>query len=125
MNTLADETEKKKPDADDMIALERVFSMDPLIVRRYLIEERAHLDYVANMKESREEGIEVGIEKGIEKGIKKGRKEGREEGRKEGREEGRKEGREDSARRLRSQGVMSDEQIANILDIPLETVKTL
>ena len=125
MNALVDEIAEKNSDVADMLELERVFRMDPLMIRRYLIEERAHLDYVANMKESREEGIEVGIEKGIKKGRKEGREEGRKEGRKEGREEGRKEGREDSARRLRSQGVMSDEQIASVLDIPLETVKTL
>ena len=103
MNTLADETEKKKPDADDMIALERVFSMDPLIVRRYLIEERAHLDYIANMKEAREEGYKEGFKIGFKQGFNE----------------------VVIARRLRSQGVMSDEQIASVLDIPLETVKTL
>lgn len=101
MNALVDEIAKKNSDVADMLELERVFRMDPLMIRRYLIEERAHLDYVANMEESREEGIEEGREEGIE------------------------EGRKDSARRLRSQGVMSDEQIANVLDIPLETVKTL
>ena len=62
-----------------------------------MIEERAHIDYVNNMKESREEG----------------------------RNEGRNEGRRDSARKLRLQGILSDEQIADALDMPLEVVKSL
>lgn len=101
MNALVDEIAEKNSDVAEMLELEKLFRMDPLLIRRYLIEERAHLDYIANMKESREEGLE------------------------EGRNEGRNEGRKDSARKLRSQGILSDEQIADALDMPLEVVKSL
>ena len=104
MNALVDEVAKKNSDVADMLELERLFRMDPLMIRRYLIEERAHIDYVLNMKEAREEG--------------------REEERKKSREDFNKALRE-SARRLRSEGVLSDEKIADILNIPLEVVKTL
>lgn len=93
MNALVDEIAEKNSDVAEMLELERLFRMDPLLIRRYLIEERAHLDYIANMKDSREEGLE--------------------------------EGRKDSARKLRLQGILSDEQIADALNMPVEVVKTL
>ncbi len=52
-------------------------------------------------------------------------KDSREEGLEEGREEGLEEGRKDSARKLRLQGILSDEQIADALNMPVEVVKTL
>jgi predicted transposase/invertase (TIGR01784 family) len=97
MNALVDEIAEKNSDVADMLELERVFRMDPLMIRRYLIEERAHIDYVLNMKESREEGRKEGFSEAVK----------------------------DSARRLRSQGILSDQQIADALDIPVEVVKTL
>ena len=96
-----------------MLELERLFRMDPLLMRQYLMDERAHLDYISNMEDYREEGLEEGRKKGLEEGLK------------EGREEGRRESLEDSARKLRSQGILSDEQIAEALDMPIEIVKTL
>ena len=97
MNALVDKIAETNSDVAEMLELEKLFRMDPLLIRRYLIEERAHIDYVNNMKESREEG----------------------------RNEGRNEGRRDSARKLRLQGILSDEQIADALDMPLEVVKSL
>ena len=44
---------------------------------------------------------------------------------KKSREEGFNEAIKDSAHRLRSQGILSDEQIAEALDIPVEIIKTL
>ena len=93
MNALVDEVAKKNSDVAEMLELERLFKMDPLLIRRYMIEERAHIDYVLNMKESHDKGLEAG--------------------------------RKDSARKLRLQGILSDEQIAEALDMPIEVVKAL
>lgn len=101
MNALVDEIAEKNSDVAEMLELEKLFRMDPLLIRRYLIEERAHQDYLLNMKDAREEGREEGLEEGLEKG------------------------RKDSARSLRSQGILSDEQIAEALNMPVEVVKTL
>ncbi len=113
MNSLVEEIAEKNSDVAEMLELERLFRMDPLLMRQYLMDERAHLDYISNMEDYREEGLEEGRKKGLEEGLK------------EGREEGRRESLEDSARKLRSQGILSDEQIAEALDMPIEIVKTL
>ena len=121
MDELLEKIAAKNPDVAEMIELEKKFRMDPLLMRRYMIEERAHIDYVLNMKEYRKEGREEGLEEGRKKGLE----EGLEEGRKAGREEGFNEAVRDSARKLRSQGILSDEQIAEALNMPIETVKAL
>lgn len=101
MNALVDEVAKKNSDVAEMLELERLFKMDPLLIRRYMIEERAHIDYVLNMKESHDEGLEAGRKEGFNEAVR------------------------DSARKLRSQGILSDEQIAEALDMPIEVVKAL
>ena len=70
-----------------------------------MIEERAHIDYVLNMQEAYEEGFKIGLEEARKERFEKWRKE--------------------SARKLRSQGILSDQQIADALDMPVEIVKTL
>lgn len=106
MNALVDEIAEKNSDVADMLELERLFkTVDPLLIRRYLIEECAHIDYVLNMQETDEEGFKEGLEEARKERFEKWRKE--------------------SARRLRSEGILSDEKIADALDIPVEVVKTL
>ena len=93
----------------ELMELENEFLRDPVLARRYFIEERAHVDYLANMDYQREEGLKKGIRKG----------------RKEGREKGRMEERQKAAINLRSQGILTDEQIAQALNMTVEQVKAL
>ena len=106
---LMEEIAKNDPIVADLLDFEKAFRSDPLMVRQYIMAERAHIDYLENLKCEREEGLE----------------EGRNEGREEGREEGRNEERIDTIRNMRSKGAMADEQIAYILNLPLEFVKSV
>lgn len=85
--------------------LERLFNRDPIEIRNYLINERMKIDYKYNLEYIREEGLE--------------------EGRAEGLEEGRRESKIEAARNLRLQGILSDEQIAEALNIPVDSVAKL
>ena len=102
---LMEEIAKNDPIVADLLDFEKAFRSDPLMVRQYIMAERAHIDYLENLKCEREEGLE--------------------EGRNEGREEGRNEERIDTIRNMRSKGAMADEQIAYILNLPLEFVKSV
>ena len=57
------------------------------------------------------------MEQGLEQGL--------EQGRKSGREEGRRQQAHDAARKLIAMGLLSDEQIAEAIDLPLAEVRRL
>jgi len=76
-------------------------------------------------EEAEQKGREEGLEKGMEKGLKKGREEGREEGRDEGREEGREKEQIKVVTNLIMQSDWSDEQIADIAEVPVSFVKSV
>ena len=82
-----------------LLDYERKFRTDPLVMRQYIFAERAHYDYLANLELEREEGL------------------------KEGRKEGRNNERRNLVRTIRAKGTMTDEQIADMLDLPLDFVK--
>ena len=90
---------------NDMVAryqeLERLFDRDPIEIRNFLINERMKVDYKYNLEDAREEGL------------------------KEGLEEGREQSKMEAARSLRLQGILSDEQIAQALNIPVDLVAKL
>ena len=104
------------PNISRLMQIEEIFRADPMLLRRYLIEERAHQDYMSNLEYTKAESRE--------EGRKEGREEGREEGRKEGREQGREEEKFATARRFKAMG-LSDEQIAQGTGLPLAEVEAL
>ena len=67
---------------------------DPLMMRQYVMAQRAHIDYIANMEAERKEGFMEGLE----------------------------EERKTIVRTIREGGTMTDEQIAALLKLPLEFV---
>ena len=80
---------------------EKLFRTDPIQMRRYYIEERAKADYWANAEVFRAEGLEQGIEQGLrEKAIK-------------------------VAKALKIRGHESNEDIAEIVGLPVDVVKNL
>ena len=142
-DTLVQEIADHNPIVADLLEYEQEFRTDPLLMRQYVFAERAHYDYLANLKYEREEGREIGLKeglkegreegfkegraKGLEEGLLKGRSKGLEEGREEGLlkgfVKGREEERKDIIRTMRENGSMTDEQIASILKLPLDFVK--
>gem|GEM_PF-104765 len=146
-DTLVQEIAEHNPVVADLLEYEKEFRSDPLMMRQYVFAERAHYDYLANLeyereeglkegrreglKEGRAKGLEEGIAKGLEEGLVKGLAKGREEGllkgfvkgRDEGLTEGREEERRDIIRTIRAGGTMTDEQIADMLKLPLQFVK--
>ncbi len=146
-DTLVQEIAEHNPVVADLLEYEKEFRSDPLMMRQYIFAERAHYDYLANLeyereeglkegrreglKEGRAKGLEEGIAKGLEEGLVKGLAKGREEGllkgfvkgRDEGLTEGREEERRDIVRTIRAGGTMTDEQIAEMLKLPLHFVK--
>ena len=145
--TLVQEIAEHNPVVADLLEYEKEFRTDPLLMRQYVFAERAHYDYLANLKYEREEGREIGLKeglkegreegfkegraKGLEEGLLKGRAEGLATGREEGllkgfvkgRDEGREEERKTIVRTIRADGTMTDEQIAIMLKLPLDFVK--
>ena len=71
------------------------FNNAPLMMRQYVMAERAHFDYLANLECERNEG----------------------------REEGREEGRNEIIRTIRAKGAMTDEHIASLLNLPIYVVE--
>lgn len=69
-DTLVQEIADSNPIVAELLDYEKAYRSDPLMMRQYIFAERAHADYLANLKYEREEGFF------------KGRKEGREEERK-------------------------------------------
>ena len=94
---------------NDMVAryqeLERLFDRDPIEIRNFLINERMKVDYKYNLEDAREEGLKEGLKEGLE--------------------EGREQSKMEAARSLRLQGILSDEQIAQALNIPVDLVAKL
>ena len=81
----------RNPTIEELVALEKVWRMDPWIVRNYVLNEHDRV-YRENL-------------------VKYERKAAREEGRKS------------LVRTIRAKGVMTDEQIADMLNLPLDFVK--
>ena len=98
---------------NEMIAryqeLERLFDRDPIEIRNFLINERMKVDYQYNLEDAREEGLEEGRKLGLEQGL----------------EQGIAQAQAETARNLRLQGILSDEQIAQVLNIPVDLVAKL
>ena len=146
-DTLVQEIAENNPVVADLLEYEKEFRTDPLLMRQYVFAERAHYDYLANLKYEREEGREIGLKEGLKEGREEGFKEGRAKGLEEGllkglatgreegllkgfvkgRDEGLTEGREEErktiVRTIRADGTMTDEQIAIMLKLPLDFVK--
>lgn len=89
----------------DLIDCEQRFRADKLLMRRYDLDERARLDYLAN--------CDVLINKNLEKG------------RKEGLEKGRAEAREEVARNLKLRGKDTYEEISLISGLPINVIAEL
>ena len=94
-------------------------------------ERRAYEDYMISVHAARdawetlkEEGRAEGWEEGWEEGRAEGREEGREEGKKEAKAEAMREKME-SARKLKATGLMTAEQIADVIGIAIEDVNSL
>ena len=141
--TLVQEIAEHNPTVADLLEYEKEFRTDPLLMRQYDFAERAHHDYLANLKYKREEGREIGLKEGLKEGREEGFKEGRAKGLEEGlvkglakgreegllkgfvkgRDEGREEERRTIVRTIRADGTMTDEQIAVMLKLPLDFVK--
>lgn len=100
--------------------------------RKYERSLKAYRDYVNQLdfakNEGRAEGRAEGREEGRAEGREEGRAEGREEGRAEGREEGKAEGKTEERFKiistLKRKG-KSDEEIASLLDLNIEDVKSV
>ncbi|MBQ3447352.1 MAG: Rpn family recombination-promoting nuclease/putative transposase [Synergistaceae bacterium] len=138
---LMEEIAERNPTVAELRLAESIFRKDPIAFRNYLINERARIDEEYNRRYEREESREEGREEGRRKGLEEGRAEGREVGLAEGREVGLAEGREvglaegrevglaesrnDIARSLRLQGILTDEQIAQAVNMPVELVAKL
>ena len=96
---------EKYPVVDELLEAEKRYRSDPLLWRQYVFAEVAHRDYLMNLKAEREEGREEGILLG--------------------QEEGREEGRKDTLRILRAQSGMTDEQIAQMFNMPITLIQSL
>ena len=79
----------------ELLKFEDEFRRDPLVMRQYLMAERAHLDYLANLEYKQEEGLKKGL----------------------------RQGRNEIIRTIRAKGTMTDEQIASLLDLPVHVVE--
>ena len=78
-------------------------------------------------QEGLQEGLRQGMEKGLQAGIEKGLQQGIEKGLQAGLEKGLQQGFTDAQEQLiiKMKRTLSDEEIANLTDIPLETVKAI
>ena len=84
---------ERNPVVAELLDYEQEFRRDPLLWRQYLMDERAHFDYLANLKYEREEGMDM---KAIE-----------------------------IAQKARAEGFMTDEQIAELVGLPVNVVREL
>ena len=82
---------------------------------------------IYDREDGRQEGLKEGLRQGMEKGLQKGLREGMEKGLQKGMEQGLEKGFTDAQEQLiaKMKRTLSDEEIANLTDIPLETVKTI
>ena len=112
------------------------FAADPASRDLYFREQWERISYNSNMSNAYEDGLEKGLEQGLEKGLEQGREEGLEQGLEKGRTEGREEGLEQGLEKGRTlqlkstiehmtEAGLSDEQIANFLNLSLEKLEEL
>ena len=87
------------PVVGELLDVEAKYRSDPLLQRQYDFEERAHKDYLLNLKAEGDDGEKRGLAKG------------------------RKEERENIIRTLLADGVYTDEQIAQLFGTPIELIK--
>ena len=91
----------------------------------YEESRKEYWDYTSTLqtaeKKGRAEGLAEGIEKGLAEGIEKGLAEGIEKGL----AEGQRKANEDMARKLKSMGVLSAEQIAETTGLSVEEIEKL
>lgn len=100
-NKFVEEIAKRNSNVAEMLELEKRFRGDPIQMRNFLINERFRLDHEATLKQEREEGFDEGFDEGRgEKAI-------------------------EMVRKLRSQGILTDEQISQVSDMPIELIRTL
>ena len=100
------------PNIARLMQIEEMFRTDPILLRRYLIEERSHRDYLTNLDHISAEGEKRGMERGINLGGEEGITQGREEEKFA------------TARRFKAMG-LSHEQIAEGTGLPLATIEAL
>lgn len=112
---------------------ERIFDrlFEQAELARYSKEEQIRyedsLKYYRDLKNSfdtaREDGHLAGLEEGRKKGLEEGREEGREEGKEIGIAEGKEKQKKALLQSLLAQGILSDEQIAAVLQITFDEVQ--
>ncbi len=89
--------------------------------RMYEESRKEYWDYTSTLQTAEKKGFVEGMEKGMEKGIEKGLAEGIENGL----AEGQRKANEDIARKLKSMGVLSAEQIAETTGLSVEEIEKL
>ena len=109
------ELAERNPVVGELIEAEKMFRMDPIAYRNYAISERARKDLQDQIVRDNKRHEEIGEKRGEKRGFIKGREEGRVEGRVEGREE--------MLRVLRSKSSMTDDQIAEMFNMPIELIQ--
>ncbi len=87
----------------------------------YEESRKEYWDYTSTLQTAEKKGFVEGMEKGMEKGIEKGLAEGIENGL----AEGQRKANEDIARKLKSMGVLSAEQIAETTGLSVEEIEKL
>ena len=92
---------------------------------KYEKSRLSYLELVNVVKTGQEEGRERGHKEGLQKGLQKGREEGLQKGREEGLQKGREEGELNIAKELITQNILTDEQIAQASNIPLEEIQKI
>ena len=107
------ELAERNPVVGELIEAEKMFRMDPIAYRNYAISERARKDLQDQIVRDNKRHEEIGEKRGEKRGFIKGR------------EEGRVEGREEMLRVLRSKSSMTDDQIAEMFNMPIELIMGL
>ena len=102
---LLEEIAERNPTVRELRFAESIFRKNPIAFRNYLINERARIDDENNRRTELEEAKAKALEQGLTRG--------------------RKENAVENARSLRLQGILTDEQIAQALSLPIEIVETL
>ncbi len=85
--------------------------------RQYEESQKEYWDYTSTLQTAEKKGFVEGMEKGIEKGMAKGIEKGL--------AEGQRKANEDMARKLKSMGVLSAEQIAAATGLTIDEIKSL
>jgi len=98
---------------------------NPAERRMYEESRKEYWDYTSTLQTAENKGRAKGLAEGIEKGLAEGRAEGLAEGIEKGLAEGQRKANEDMARKLKSMGVLSAEQIAETTGLSVEEIEKL